>query len=275
MPAPTAPTARRLADRRVMVWGLPLAPLTRREAADAVMRLVDAGGPSYFVTANAHYAMVSDRLPALRDVNDRAAFVLADGAPIVWASRYLGTPLPERVAGSDLIYDLCERSASRGLGVFLLGGAEGVAEEAGRRLEALYPGLRVVGAESPPFREPSAEEHEASLSRIRESGADLLFVAFGQPKGEFWLSENLASTGVPVGVQVGASLDFVAGRVPRAPRWLQRAGLEWAYRTWREPSRLAPRYARNAAFLLRMLARDARRALAPPSPSPRSAEARG
>jgi N-acetylglucosaminyldiphosphoundecaprenol N-acetyl-beta-D-mannosaminyltransferase len=230
------------------------------------MALVEAGGPSYFITANAHYAMLTERDPALRAINERAAFILADGAPLVWASRYGPAPLPERVAGSDLIYDLCERSASRGLGLFLLGGAPGVAEEAARRLEALYPGLRIVGAESPPFRPLSAEEHEALLGRIRRASPDLLLVAFGQPKGEFWLSENLPSLGDVVGVQVGASLDFVAGRVPRAPRLVQRIGMEWAYRMWREPSRLAPRYARNAAFVLKMLKRDARLAMTAPRP---------
>ena len=253
---PAAIRRPRLAPR-VWIWGLPLSPLSRERAADAVIDLVDSGGPAYFITANAHYAMLSHHREGLRALNARAAFVLADGAPLVWASRYLGTPLPERVAGSDLIFDLCERAAGRGLGVFLLGGAPGVAEEAGRRLALRYPGLRVVGAEAPPFRDLTAAEHEELLGRIREARPDLLFVAFGQPKGEFWLAENLDALGVPVGVQVGASLDFVAGRVPRAPRWLQRMGLEWAYRAWQEPARLGPRYARNGTFILKMILRDA------------------
>jgi N-acetylglucosaminyldiphosphoundecaprenol N-acetyl-beta-D-mannosaminyltransferase len=261
-----APTSAPLTDRRPLIWGLPLAPWTREQAADAVMALVGSGGPSYFITANVHYAMLSERDPALRAINERAAFLLADGAPLVWASRYGTAPLPERVAGSDLIYDLCERSAARGLGIFLLGGEPCVAEAAGRRLEILYPGLRIVGIEAPPFRAPTPGEHEALLHRIRRAAPDLLFVAFGQPKGEYWLSENLPALGDVVGVQVGASLDFVAGRIPRAPRLVQKIGMEWGYRMWREPSRLAPRYARNAAFILRSLARDARHAGKAPSP---------
>ena len=259
-------------ERRSWVWGLPLAPWTRDEAADAAMGLVEAEAPSYFITANAHYAMLTEREAALRALNDRAAFILADGAPLVWASRLGTTPLPERVAGSDLIYDLCERSASRGLGIFLLGGPPGVAEAAGRRLEELYPGLRIVGAEAPPFRPLSPDEHEALLARIRLAAPHFLFVAFGQPKGEFWLSDNLPTLGDVVGVQVGASLDFVAGRVPRAPRLVQRMGMEWAYRMWREPSRLAPRYARNAAFILRMLTRDARHAFTRTAVTPRGVQ---
>jgi N-acetylglucosaminyldiphosphoundecaprenol N-acetyl-beta-D-mannosaminyltransferase len=131
-----------------------------------------------------------------------------------------------------------------------------VAVEAAEALSRRFPGLRIVGTEAPPIRELSAEELAALLERIRTARPDLLFVAFGQPKGESWIARHLQTLGVPVCVQVGASLDFVAGRVSRAPRRLQRLGLEWAYRMWLEPSRLAPRYARNARFLLGMIARD-------------------
>jgi N-acetylglucosaminyldiphosphoundecaprenol N-acetyl-beta-D-mannosaminyltransferase len=243
-------------DNRVWVWGLPIAPLTRAQAVEAVVALVEAGQPTFFITANVHYAMLTHVDAGLQAVNAQAAFVLADGAPLVWASRWKGRPLPERVAGSDLIFDLCGRAARDGHRIFLLGGAEGVAEEAALALSRRFPGLRIVGTESPPFREPSAEEHAALLDRIRAARPDLLFVAFGQPKGETWIARHLQTLGVPVCVQVGASLDFVAGRVSRAPRRLQKLGLEWAYRMWLEPSRLAPRYARNACFLLGMVARD-------------------
>lgn len=249
-------------DGHTWVWGLPLARLTRSQAADAVIDLIEARQPSYFITANAHYAMLTGSNPELQEINRRAAFILADGAPLVWASRYGKSRLPERVAGSDLIYDLCERAASRRLGVFLLGGAPGVGKEASKRLEELYPGLRIVGIETPPFHDPSPDEHEALLGRIRQAEPDLLFVAYGQPKGEFWIARNLETLGVPVAVQVGATLDFVAGRVNRAPKHIQRIGMEWAYRIWTEPRRLAPRYAKNAGFIVKMLARDARSVLA-------------
>jgi N-acetylglucosaminyldiphosphoundecaprenol N-acetyl-beta-D-mannosaminyltransferase len=192
----------------------------------------------------------------LQAINAQAAFVLADGAPLVWGSRWRGSPLPERVAGSDLIFDLCRRAAFNGYRIFLLGGEAGVAERAAEVLSERYTGLCIVGTESPPFRALSAEEHVALLDRIRAARPDLLFIAFGQPKGEFWIAAHLETLGVPVCVQVGASLDFAAGRVRRAPRRLQKLGLEWAYRMWLEPSRLAPRYARNARFLLGMVARD-------------------
>jgi N-acetylglucosaminyldiphosphoundecaprenol N-acetyl-beta-D-mannosaminyltransferase len=242
--------------------------MTRAQAVEAVAELVEVGQPSFFITANAHYAMLTHEEPGLQAVNAQAAFVLADGAPLVWASRWKGPPLPERVAGSDLIFDLCGRAARDGHRIFLLGGAAGVAGEAAEALSRRFPGLRIVGAEAPPFRELSAEEHAALVERIRAARPDLLFVAFGQPKGEFWIAHHLQSLGVPVCVQVGASLDFVAGRVSRAPRRLQKLGLEWAYRMWLEPSRLAPRYARNAWFLLSMVARDLVQGIGRPSREP-------
>lgn len=243
-------------SRPVWIWGVPFAPLSRVAAAEAVSALAEAGRPSFFITANAHYMMLSHRSASLRAVNARAAFILADGIPIVWASRWKQTALPERVAGSDLIYDLCERAAARGHRIFLLGGADGVADEAAQRLERRYPGLNVVGIYTPPFRELSEAEQRDLIERIQAAAPHLLLVAYTMPRGELWLAEHIERLGVPVCVNVGAAFDFVAGRIPRAPRWVQKIGLEWAYRLSREPRRLAPRYARNGWFLLSMAARD-------------------
>jgi N-acetylglucosaminyldiphosphoundecaprenol N-acetyl-beta-D-mannosaminyltransferase len=132
-----------------------------------------------------------------------------------------------------------------------------VADRAAENLCKRFPGLQIAGVEAPPFRPLSEEEDAALVGRIRAARPHLLFVAFGQPKGEIWLRDHYQALGVPVSVQVGATLDFMAGRVPRAPRWLQRSGLEWAYRLYQEPARLFLRYARNAAFLVRMFAQDA------------------
>ena len=238
---------------RVWVWGVPFAPVTLGEAVAIVSGLIREGRPSFFITAPTHYAMLTEECPDLREINDRAAFIVADGKPLVWASRLnkKGTPLPERVAGSDLIFHLCEEAAREGFRVFLLGGGEGVAEEAARRLVGRYPGLRIVGTECPPFGERTPEQEEALRDRIRAAAPDLLFVAFGQPKGERWIIRHYEALGVPVSVQVGASLDFAAGRVKRAPLWMQKAGLEWVFRMSLEPRRLAGRYARNAWFIIR------------------------
>jgi N-acetylglucosaminyldiphosphoundecaprenol N-acetyl-beta-D-mannosaminyltransferase len=240
----------------VWVWGIPFAPFSLTEAIVAVDSLIESGRPAYFITANTHYAMLTEMDAGLRAINARAAFIVADGAPLVWASRWQGFPLPERVAGSDLIYELSAMAAKKGYRLFLLGGADGVAEEAARRLSIRYPGLQIVGTECPPFRELTDNEEDALIARIRSTQPDILFVAFGQPKGERWIDRHLAKLGVPVSVQVGASLDFAAGRVRRAPHWMQKAGLEWAFRLGLEPTRLFARYFRNAWFIMNMVIRD-------------------
>jgi len=241
---------------RVVIWGLPLARLDHAGTLDQMDRLIERGRPAFFITANLHYAMLTGRDPRLAAVNRKAAFLVADGTPLVWRSRFGSKPLPERVAGADLIYSLCGRAAQRGYRVFFLGGAPGAAEETARRLKKRHPGLQVAGVEAPELERLSDCEHAALLHRIRRSGADLLLVAFGQPKGELWLAENCPRLGVPASVQVGASFDFVAGRVPRAPRCLRRIGLEWAYRLLSEPRRLAGRYFDDGLFLVKALWRD-------------------
>jgi N-acetylglucosaminyldiphosphoundecaprenol N-acetyl-beta-D-mannosaminyltransferase len=241
----------------VRVWGVALTPITFPQTLDLIDRLIAERKPGYFITANLHYAMLTAREPRLAAVNEEAAFILADGMPLVWASRWRSTRLPERVTGADLFPALCERAAARQHRIFLLGGAPGVAEEAARKMSERFPGLQVVGIEAPPFRPLTPEEQAAMFDRIRAARPDLLFVAFGQPKGEIWLHEHYRVLDVPVCVQVGASIDFAAGRVRRSPRWLQRIGLEWAYRLVSEPRRLLLRYAQNFFFALRMLAADA------------------
>ena len=239
-----------------LVWGLPLAALTRPQAVDRVEELILARRPTYFITANTHYAMLTAEFADLDPINRAAAFVLADGAPLVVASRRTASPVPERVAGSDLIYDLCERSAARGFRVFLLGGPPGIADEAARKLVARYPGLQVAGTACPDAADLVAPRVDALIAQVRAARADLLLVALGQPKGEFWLARHLEALGVPVSAQVGATLDFVAGRVRRAPKLFQRAGMEWAFRIYTDPRRLGPRYWKNARFLARQVMVD-------------------
>jgi N-acetylglucosaminyldiphosphoundecaprenol N-acetyl-beta-D-mannosaminyltransferase len=243
-------------EHPVWVWGVPFSPITLAETVVAIGDLIERKQPSIVITANTHYIMLSKQNADVRAINERAALILADGAPPVWSSKLTGTPLPERVAGSDLIFHLTEAAAEKGHRLFFLGGAEGVADEAARRLVARYPGLQIVGTECPPFRQPTPEEEAALIDRIRSARPDMLFVAFGQPKGERWIVRHIDQLGVPVCMQVGASLDFAAGRIRRAPRWMQKTGMEWAFRLSLEPKRLFTRYASNALFIARMVARD-------------------
>lgn len=243
--------------RPVWVWGLPLAPLTFSQTLERVDSLIRVGQPTYFITANLHYAMLTAHDPRLVPLNAGAAFVLTDGMPLVWASRWRARQLPERVAGSDLVPALCGLAAEKGHRVFLLGGAPGIAEEAARTMTERFPQLQIAGTAAPNLATMTEAEQQKLIESIRVTRPDLLFAAFGQPKGELWLARHAEALGIPVTVQIGASLDFLAGRVPRSPRWMQRIGLEWVYRLWREPRRLVGRYAANAWFALRMLARDA------------------
>jgi N-acetylglucosaminyldiphosphoundecaprenol N-acetyl-beta-D-mannosaminyltransferase len=240
-------------DEPVWVWGLPVVPDTFEQALDRIDQLVTAGRPAFFITANLNYAMLADTDDRLKRLNEQAAFLLADGMPLVWWSRLGSRPLPERVAGSDLIYGMCERAARHGHRVYLLGAAPGVADAAAAALANRYPGLQIVGVDCPPFRPLTSAEEREQFARVRAARPDILFVAFGQPKGEFWIADNLDRLGVPVCVQVGASLDFVAGRVKRSPKWMQRTGLEWIYRLAQEPRRLAGRYRDNILFLLKAI----------------------
>ncbi len=191
----------------------------------------------------------SVRHPELRDVLRRAGLVVADGMPLVWLSRLLGAPLPERVAGSDLVPALAARAAQEGLSLYLLGGREGVAQRAAEVLQRRYPGLVIAGWRSPmihtagPQLPRSLAEDEALVAEINASGADVLLVGLGNPKQELWIDRNRSRLAVAAAIGVGGTYEFIAGTVSRAPVGLQRAGLEWLYRLTRQPRRLFKRYA--------------------------------
>ncbi len=222
--------------------------MTLAQTLDLIAAWVADRTPRYMVTANVHYAMLAEDDPRLREVNRGASLVVADGMPLVWAAR---GKLPERVAGSDLVPAVCRLAAQRGWRVYFYGAAPGVAVEAAHRLTERNPGLQVAGIESPPFRELSPDEIAELAVRVRAANADIIVLAFAMPRGELWMAEHFRTLGVPVTIQAGATLDFVAGRQSRAPRWLQRVGLEWAYRLVRDPRRLGGRYVRNLWFVVR------------------------
>jgi N-acetylglucosaminyldiphosphoundecaprenol N-acetyl-beta-D-mannosaminyltransferase len=238
------------------VLGLPLSPLCYKDVLGRIRELIERNEPSHVITANLNYAMLSHEDSELREVNRRAAFLVADGMPLVWASRRCPRPIPERVAGSDLIYDIARIAADLGRGIFLLGGAEGIAATAAESLRARYPDLRDVASFTPPFRPTLTEEDTREiLTRIHAARPAVLLVALSQPKGELWIASHLEEIGVPLCIQLGASFDFVAGRVSRAPRWIQLTGLEWMYRLALEPQRLFARYWSNGLFYASMMLR--------------------
>ncbi|WP_372896180.1 WecB/TagA/CpsF family glycosyltransferase [Stieleria sp.] len=242
--------------QRCNVWEVPFDRVTMAEAVDRIEQLVERGEPSYVITANLNYVMLHHRQADIPPITAAADLILADGQPIVWRSQLGSDALPERVAGSEMIHKLACRAGQKRWGIYFLGGEPGVAEKCAKRLARDYPGMRIAGIESPPFRALSADEQAEQDKRIRDSGAEILLVAFGQPKGERWIHEHYQRLGVPVSIQLGASFDFIAGTAKRAPKIWQKLGAEWTYRMLSDPKRLVPRYGRNAWFLLQALVDD-------------------
>ncbi len=257
-PAQSAVEARQAVPRpqTTTVWGTDFAMLTMAETVDLVDRVVQARRPEFIVTANLNYLMLTEQHPRLEEINQRSIAVLADGNPIVRLSRRSQQPLPCRVAGADLIVELAKLSAQNGYRIYLLGAPPGVAQAAADNLLRRFPSLQIAGCYSPPFRSWTGAEQTSMLANIREARTDILLVAFGQPKGEFWIYDNLHELSVPLSIQLGASFDFLAGTARRAPLIWQRLGLEWLYRALSDPRRLAPRYWANIKFLLRRELRD-------------------
>lgn len=199
--------------------------------------------PGYIVTPNVDHVVRFHRDPAFRKAYEHAFLVLTDGMPILWTAWLLGRPVPEKLSGSDMVPRLSAYAADRGYSVFFFGASDGVAAEAASRMKGRYPNLSVAGVYSPPmgFEKDPAAVSEA-IGRLRRAGADICFVALGSPKQEVWLCEHCNECGISVMIGVGAGLDFVSGRVRRAPRWMQYAGLEWIWRLVQEPRRLWHRY---------------------------------
>ncbi len=246
---------------RTEILGVPVAVLDRPAALAEIARLAADDPPAHVAYVNAHTLNLAARDPEYRAVLRRSALVLRDGAGVGLAARLRGCRFPANLNGSDFNPWILRLAAQREWPVFFLGARPGVAAEAARRLGRAIPALRVAGVQHGYF--PPGQT-AAVVDRIRESGAEVLMVAFGNPHQERWLDRHLAATGARLGVGVGGFLDFAAARVPRAPVWMQRAGLEWVYRLAQEPARLWRRYLLgNPVFLARVVwdeaARRARR----------------
>jgi N-acetylglucosaminyldiphosphoundecaprenol N-acetyl-beta-D-mannosaminyltransferase len=207
---------------------------------------------SHHVSLNAAKVILARDDPRLKGILDAAPLVNADGQSIVWASRLLGTPLPERVAGIDLMFRLLAIAEEEGFGVYFLGARPEVLETAIDRLRAQYPRLVIAGRHHGYFE---AAETGSVCAAINESRADMLFVAMSSPKKEYWVEDAGPLLVVPLIVGVGGSLDVVAGKVARAPGWMQSAGLEWFFRFLQEPRRMWRRYTVTNARFIALVAR--------------------
>lgn len=239
---------------RIVVEGLPIVRLSTDEVVDRIFADLAVGRGGWVVTANLDFMQRAGENPLARDLYSRADMIVADGAPLLWAARLMGQPLPERVTGSDLVWILAERAAREDRSLYLLGGDGDAAQVAAEKLRKRYPGLRIVGHSNPSLSSPPSP---AELQSIREdvlaANPDLLYAGFGSPKQELVikaLRNDLPSVWM---MGCGISLSFIAGTHPRAPRWMQMAGFEWVHRLLSEPRRLAPRYLRNIPYAIKLL----------------------
>jgi len=200
------------------------------------------GRPHYVVCADSHVVMECRRDPLLMRAVESAGLVLADGMPLVWLARMRGHSQKDRVTGSDVLLNFCELAQQRGYTSFFYGGAKGVPEKLAQRLKEHFPGLRIVGTYSPPFRPLTPDEDRNVRTMIESAAPDILWIGLQCPKQEKWIYRRKDELPVPVSVCIGAAFDFCSGRIRRAPKWMQRWGLEWLHRLLREPRRLWYRY---------------------------------
>lgn len=231
------------------LFGCPIARLRMAEAVDEVYRLIACRGTTcrYVVTPNVDHVVMLQEHRGLRRAYRDAALVVADGMPVVLASRLLGKPLPERITGTDLLIAALEAASQRGgLRVYLLGALPGVAVQAAGKIHERWPAVQVVGTNSPPFGFEHDPEYVANLLEdIRQCQPDLLVVGLGAPKQELFVHAHRQEIDA-LAMCVGAAIDFIAGNKQRAPAWMQRWGLEWLHRVATEPRRLLRRYLRDA-----------------------------
>jgi len=235
------------------VLGCPISKLDLDQVIAEAQSFIKSKKPHYIAVVNVAkiVKMRSDR--QLTTSVKSADLIGADGVPLVWASRLLGNPLPGRVNGTDLMYSLLEKADEVGYRVFFFGAKEEILQAVLARVRSEYPGVEIAGWQNGYFK----PEDEWNIARkIRASRADILFIAFGTPKEEIWVGRYLQAMGVPVVHGVGGSFDVFAGLIPRAPVWMQKAGLEWLFRLLQEPGRMWKRYLVPNSLFIGMLARE-------------------
>lgn len=215
------------------ILGVPVHDLTYADTLTAIAALIASREPHQLCTVNPEFVMAAQRDAEFRAILSRATLNLPDGVGLLWAARLRGHRLRQRVAGSTLVAMLAEQAAQHGWRLYFLGAGPGVAALAAEKLTAQYPGLTVITDPA----DPTPTEAPAILARIHAARPDVLLVAYGAPKQDKWIAAYGPQASVPVMMGVGGSFDFIAGTAQRAPRWLQRLGLEWLHRLWNEPWR--------------------------------------
>lgn len=217
--------------------------LTMQETLHAIEQLIQEDKNAYVVTPNVDHIVQLETNKELQAVYKNASLILTDGKPLLWIAKWYGTPIKEKISGSDLFPLLCDMSSKKGYRMFFLGAAEGVAEKAAENLRKRYKGLRIVGTYSPPYGfENNLEEINKIKTMIKKANPHILIVGLGCPKQEKFMYQYCEELKVPISFGLGASFDFEAGNIKRAPRWMTNHGLEWLFRITQDPKRMAKRY---------------------------------
>jgi len=238
--------------KRIQVLGLPVDVITYEVWLDLIGRWIeDESRPYHVCTTNPEFMMIAQKDVNFRNILRRADLCVPDGVGLLWAAKHIGEPLPERVTGSDGVPRIAERASIEGWRLFLLGAAPGIAEKTANILCERHPGLQIAGTYA---GSPAPDEEDFIVSLVNQSNADILLVAYGAPQQDKWIARNLPRLQVSMAMGVGGAFDFIAGIIPRAPLWMQRAGLEWLYRLYLQPWRIQ-RMSRLPRFVLAVLLR--------------------
>lgn len=239
---------------RIKFLNIEIDNLSMEESVDYIDKLVQRNTSSYVVTPNVDHIVKLENDVEFSKVYNNADLILTDGMPLIWISKLLKTPIKEKVSGSDLFPKVCELACKKNYSVFLLGAAEGVALKAAENLRSKYKNLNIVGTFSPSYGfEKNDDEVEKIIKIVNKAKPDILAVGLGAPKQEKFIYKYKEKLNVPVSLAIGASIDFEAGNIERAPVWMQKIGLEWFYRFLKEPKRMFKRYFIDDILILKIL----------------------
>ncbi|MFB6732274.1 WecB/TagA/CpsF family glycosyltransferase [Bacillus mobilis] len=237
--------------KTINIFDCPVASLTLQDTLKEIDKTIQEKTPTQHVVINAGKVVLMEEDSKLKKIVQSCKIINADGQSIVWAANLLGRPLPERVAGIDLMEELISLASKKGYSVYFFGAKNEVVKKVVEFYKRMHPNLKVAGYRDGYF---NGDENQQIVEGIRKSKADILLVAFSSPKKEYWLAENLDELGVPFSMGVGGSFDVIAGITKRAPLWMQKSGLEWFYRLIQEPGRMWKRYlVGNTKFIITVL----------------------
>jgi len=240
---------------RINILGVGINAITMSQALAQISVWIAHQARQYVCVCNVHTVMECQQDVAVRQAVNRAGLATPDGMPLVWLAKRSGRQKVERVYGPDLMLELCRLSVERGFSHYFYGGAPGVPELLAETLQARFPGLQIAGTCSPPFRPLTPTETRQTVGQLNQAGPDIIWVGLGTPKQDLWMAAHRPKLSAPLLIGVGAAFDFYTGRVRQAPRWMQKAGLEWLFRLGQEPGRLWYRYlVYNPLFISLILA---------------------